>query len=135
MTPPTRLLAARRMLTEMNELNAARQAAAEQPIKLSIGIHYGPVVQGDIGGGRRLEFTVLGDTVNVASRLEAMTRELGTVLVISNDMIDQLRKETADPDLSGLVEGPSKEVRGRASRLGIWTMVARPHRGVTTSLT
>ncbi|MEM8948061.1 MAG: adenylate/guanylate cyclase domain-containing protein [Pseudomonadota bacterium] len=124
------LLAARRMLTELGELNDARQAAAEHPINLSIGIHYGPVVQGDIGGGRRLEFTVLGDTVNVASRLEAMTRELDTSLVISSDMVDQLKKETADPDLSGLVEGSPTEVRGRTSRLGIWTMG-----GAATSLT
>ncbi len=117
------LLTARRMLVEIEDLNRTRCAQGEEPLKISIGIHYGPVVQGDIGGGRRLEFTVLGDTVNVASRLEAMTRELGTSLAVSSDMVDQLQKETAAPDLSGLVEGAPQEVRGRAGRLGIWTLV------------
>ncbi|MEM7044698.1 MAG: adenylate/guanylate cyclase domain-containing protein [Pseudomonadota bacterium] len=116
------LLAARRMLTEIDELNGERAAEGEAPLRLSIGIHYGPVVQGDIGGGRRLEFTVLGDTVNVASRLEAMTRELGTSLAVSKELIDQLRRETDEPDLRGLLEGPPKEVRGRAGRLGVWTL-------------
>ncbi|MGI9505506.1 MAG: adenylate/guanylate cyclase domain-containing protein, partial [Geminicoccaceae bacterium] len=116
------LLAARRMLAEIDDLNQTRIAASEPPIALSIGIHYGPVVQGDIGGVRRLEFTVLGDTVNVASRLETMTRDLGTPLAISSDMIDQLRQETTDPDLSRLIEGSSQEVRGRAGRLGVWTL-------------
>ncbi len=116
------LLAARRMLAEIDDLNLTRIAASEPPIALSIGIHYGPVVQGDIGGVRRLEFTVLGDTVNVASRLETMTRDLGTPLAISSDMIDQLRQETTDPDLSRLIAGSSQEVRGRAERLGVWTL-------------
>lgn len=117
------LLAARRMLVEIEDLNRMRAANAEQPINLRIGIHYGPVVQGDIGGGRRLEFTVLGDTVNVASRLEAMTRDLGTPLAISSEMVDQLRKETAEPDLKGLIEGAPQDVRGRTGRLRIWTLM------------
>ncbi len=116
------LLSARRMLAELDGLNNERRAAGDPPIALSIGIHYGPVVQGDIGGGRRLEFTVLGDTVNVASRLEAMTRELGTPLAVSNDVIDKLRREKVAPDLSGLVEGEPKAVRGRSQELVVWTL-------------
>lgn len=125
------LLTARRMLAEIEDLNRTRTTARQAPLKLSIGIHYGPVVQGDIGGGRRLEFTVLGDTVNVASRLEEMTRELGTSLAISSELVDQLKNETAGtdlPQLEGLVESPPQEVRGRAGRLGLWTLVARPPR-------
>jgi adenylate cyclase len=116
------LLSARRMLTELDALNTERLAAGDPPIALSIGIHYGPVVQGDIGGGRRLEFTVLGDTVNVASRLEAMTRELGTPLAISGDVIDKLQRERGEPDLNGLVEGTPKAVRGRSQELVVWTL-------------
>jgi adenylate cyclase len=118
------LLAARHMLAELDTLNRARAAEGDPAIRLSIGIHYGPVVQGDIGGGHRLEFTVLGDTVNVASRLEAMTRELHTPLAISGDVVDQLRRETADPDLAGLAERPPREVRGRSGLLRLWTLEA-----------
>lgn len=116
------LATARRMLSELELLNQERTARGGAPLMLSIGIHYGTVVQGDIGGGRRLEFTVLGDTVNVASRLETMTRRLGTRLAISQDMIDRLMKETEAPDLSGLVENEPQALRGRVAKLGIWTL-------------
>ena len=104
--------------------SGAPNAAGNPPLKLSIGIHYGEVVQGDIGGGRRLEFTVLGDTVNVASRLESMTRELGTTLAVSGDVVAQLHAETATPDLSWLVKNESLSIRGRKGTLEIWSLTA-----------
>ena len=118
------LLAARRMLVELAELNIARKADGKPALKISIGIHYGPVVQGDIGGGRRLEFTVLGDTVNVASRLETMTRELGTPLAISGDLVAKLNTETSTPDLSGLVKVAPQSIRGREGMLEVWSLNA-----------
>lgn len=120
------LAAARQMLSELEALNRERMAQDKPPLALSIGIHYGTVVQGDIGGGRRLEFTVLGDTVNVAARLETMTRRLETRLAISQDMVDQLAKEMAAPDLSGLVESEPQAIRGRVAKLGIWTLERTP---------
>lgn len=116
------LTAARRMFSELELLNQERMAAGNEALKLSIGIHYGTVVQGDIGGGRRLEFTVLGDTVNVAARLESMTRRLETRLAISQDMVDRLKAETDGPDLSDLIEGEPQTIRGRVAKLGIWTL-------------
>lgn len=116
------LLAARRMLTELDSLNTKRIARGDPALKVSIGIHYGPVVQGDIGGGQRLEFTVLGDTVNVASRLETMTRDLDTALVISQGMVDRLLQEQSNPDLAGLIEGEPQTIRGREGKLAIWTL-------------
>lgn len=53
------------------------------PLVVGIGIHYGPAFVGTVGGLERLEFTVVGDTVNVAQRLEAATKSVGTPLLIS----------------------------------------------------
>ena len=95
-----------------------------QPIKISIGLHYGPVVLGNIGSERRLEYAVLGDTVNVASRLEALTRNLGVSLVLSDDLADAIRNEPNASDeasLSSLENAGLQAVRGRKESINIWT--------------
>lgn len=121
----TRALAcARRMLREVDELNEERRARGEPAIEVGIGIHYGQVVQGDISGGERLDFTVLGDAVNVAARLERLTRDFDTALVVSDDLVARLREEQPDPDLTGLERAGPTPVRGRVGRLEIWVLRA-----------
>ncbi len=66
--------------------------------KLSVGVHYGPIVMGDIGTDDRLEFAVLGDTVNVASRLESATRELGCRCLLSQELVTAAEAE----DINGI---------------------------------
>ena len=69
------LACARAMLASLGVWNSERTARGEMALRAGIGLHFGPVVLGDIGDERRLEFAVLGDTVNTASRLEGLTRE------------------------------------------------------------
>ncbi|MBI5277524.1 MAG: adenylate/guanylate cyclase domain-containing protein [Burkholderiales bacterium] len=66
-------------------VQAAREmgAAIAPPLKLGIGVHSGPLVAGCLGSGLRLEFTVIGDTVNTAARLQDMTKEFGVDLLVS----------------------------------------------------
>src|SRR6202012_4779916 len=80
------LRCAQAMLATIAQWNAERDSAREPPIKVSFGLHYGPVVLGDIGM-TCLEFAVIGSTVNAASRLEALTRALGFSLVASDDLV------------------------------------------------
>jgi adenylate cyclase len=68
------------MVAAIDAWNASEPG--REPVRLSVGIQYGEVVIGDIGSARRMEFTVLGDAVNVASRLEAATRELGCRILV-----------------------------------------------------
>ena len=118
------LSCARDMAAEIAAWNRQRAEAGEPPVRAGIGLHFGPVVLGDIGDERRLEFAVIGDTVNVASRLEAMTRELGVDVIASNDVITQARQGGAAGIFDGLEEGAHARVRGRDDPVAIWTLRA-----------
>jgi adenylate cyclase len=121
------LICACALANEIAGWSEARQARGEPPITIGIGIHYGPVVLGDVGGERRLEFTVIGDTVNVASRLETLTRTLGVTIVVSQEVIDAARAERGGvgfdmPDPCPLfVVGPPQALRGRDGAIAVWT--------------
>jgi adenylate cyclase len=112
------------MFKAMDEWNAQRSAAGQETITLSVGIHYGEVILGDIGSERRLEFAALGDTVNVASRLEALTRELGVRMAVSDECVIAARRqnaELAEALQTTLERGSSQTLRGRAEPIEVWT--------------
>ncbi|MCF4124924.1 adenylate/guanylate cyclase domain-containing protein [Methylobacterium sp. SyP6R] len=68
---------------EIDAWTAKREARGAAPIRVAVGVHCGPVVIGNIGADQRVEFTVIGDVVNVASRLQAATREVGGRILAS----------------------------------------------------
>jgi adenylate cyclase len=118
------LRCARDMLASLEEWNVTRSAAGEEPLRMGMGLDYGPVVLGNIGGERRLEMTVIGDTVNVANRLEGLTRVHGVDLVVSDDLVEAVKRESGAgaPELAGLIEGPVVPLRGRDGPVRIWTL-------------
>jgi adenylate cyclase len=77
------LAAGREMLARVERLNRLRAGESDAPLAIGIGIHTGRAVVGSIGSPRRLEYTAIGDTVNVASRVESLTKGLGVSLLIT----------------------------------------------------
>jgi adenylate cyclase len=71
------------MQIAVRDLNARRASEGKPPLQLSIGLHTGPATVGAIGAANRREFTAVGDTVNVAARIESLTREYNCGLLIS----------------------------------------------------
>jgi class 3 adenylate cyclase len=86
-----------------------------EPFEMGIGLNSGAFMSGNVGSERQLEYTVTGDTVNTASRLEAMTKTTRRSLLLA----DSTHRALADPpdDLEFVGES---EVRGRRSTIGLW---------------
>src|SRR2546421_10597383 len=101
--------AARDMLSRLDRLNAAFKEQGIDPIAIGIGLHVGEAVVGHVGSDDRHEYTVIGDAVNTASRIEGLTKNLGHALGISKDVWG----ESAERDnFTPLGEHP---VKGRRS--------------------
>jgi adenylate cyclase len=85
---------------------------------MGIGVHTGTVVVGDIGSPRRHEYTAIGDTVNVAARLEQLTRLHGVPILIS----DETRRRAGDA-VTFRAAG-DVTLRGRSQAIAVWVPVA-----------
>jgi adenylate cyclase len=114
------ICAAREMLSErLPRFNARlREQRLGSGYKMGIGLNTGPVMSGNVGHTRRLEYTAVGDTVNTAARLEGMTKGTPYSLFVAESTYDLLA--TTD----GVVYVDEVEIRGRQQRLKIWGMVA-----------
>lgn len=89
------LLCAQAMQTALAQLNATRAVAGEAPLRMGIGLHTGTVIVGAIGTDTRREFTAVGDAVNVAARIEALTRQYKTDILVSEQTALRVGEQVA----------------------------------------
>src|SRR6185437_3430474 len=112
------LTCADRMLAALDAWNGERARDGEPSLAIGIGLNYGPAVLGDVGSAHSMAFTVIGDMVNTASRLQQLTRTLETPLVVGEPLVDALRggsSNGASSLLEQLRDGGEQILRGRAA--------------------
>jgi adenylate cyclase len=116
------LAAACQIIGGMERFNRESAERGAPALKVSAGLHFGPAIIGNIGPSRRLEFAVVGDTVNVASRLEAASRELGCSIVASDALMQRAERSAgAGRNLPHFLRRNAIALRGRNARMDVWT--------------
>jgi adenylate cyclase len=83
-------------------------------LKIAMSLHAGPAIVGQMGYGQATSLTAVGDTINAASRLEGLAKELDVELVISEDLATRAGLDLSDRDRQIV------QIRGRAAPLGSW---------------
>ena len=121
--PANALRCADLMIAALAQWNRERQHAGEPKLAIGIGLNYGPAVIGDVGSEHSLSFTVIGDTVNTASRLQALTRGFATPLVVGDALVSAVAAAPADGAaalLAPLRDQGAQALRGRLEPVRVW---------------
>ncbi|MFC1821184.1 adenylate/guanylate cyclase domain-containing protein [Thermodesulfobacteriota bacterium] len=110
--PVAAVKAALEMRRRLDALNQKRESRGESPISHGIGIHTGEVLAGSVGSADRLAYAMVGDTVNIASRIQSMNKQFSTDILISQETKNLLQRN--EFQLSSLgkmtLKGKSKEI-------------------------
>lgn len=111
------------MLDRLGKLNERWDSQEMPPFKIGIGIHEGEAIVGNIGAPRRMQYTAIGDTINLASRLQTITKDLQATLIVSEEV-----KSRAQLDLGNDVEFISRgtvAVRNREQPVSVYEVRRR----------
>ncbi len=119
--PADALNAAVQMMLELALFNADRREAGLSPVRFGIGVHYGDIMLGTVGEEERMDGTVISDAVNVAARLESLTKKYHTALLASEEIILAAEAENRQPFTRRYLG--SLRLRGRARQTKIFEIL------------
>ena len=118
------LACARALVADITAWSRDLAAAGDEPMRVGVGVHYGPVVIARVGGHKQIHLTATGDTVNVASRLEALTRTYNANIIVSEALVSAVRAVRREDLLADFAALAPQAIRGRDEKIGIWVMRA-----------
>lgn len=107
------------ILAAIQNWNVERRSENKEGVEVGLGVHFGEVFCGTVGDSTRLEFTVLGDTVNVAARLEQLTKDIGKPIAVSQEVL--VAAGIAPSAKTGWVIFGETSIRGRQRRVSVFT--------------
>ncbi|MEZ5833811.1 MAG: PAS domain S-box protein [Dongiaceae bacterium] len=122
------IAATRQMLREINRWNQQRDGKGERRIRVGFGLHFGNATLGDVGTEQRFELTVVGDTVNIASRIEQLSRLVRTAVVASDDIIQRAIAESGIEAIESFRDLGAHRIRGRQTLIKLWGLSAESQR-------
>jgi adenylate cyclase len=114
------LACARALWHGIQTWSAELAAGGQAPLRIRIGVHYGPVAIASLGGDTQRHITAAGDTVNVASRLEALSGTHGAAIGISSAAVAAVCSAGRPELLAGFRELPPQPIRGRDQPIALW---------------
>ena len=116
--------AARQLAGHVVAWNRERAAQGQAELRIGIGINHGEATLGNVGSARRYEHTVVGEAVNLASRIEAMTRILQHAILIAGSVVAAVREEGSAACLAGFHDLGEHAIRGHPEPVALWGLTA-----------
>ena len=101
----------------LDEVNAILAERGDEPFRIGIGLNSGPVMAGNVGSQRRMEYSTIGDTTNTAARLESMTKGSGHAIFLADTVKTMLTRSRDD-----LIHVDRMEVRGKVDAVTVWSV-------------
>ncbi|NIM02961.1 HAMP domain-containing protein [bacterium] len=113
------VFAALEMQEKLKEFNKKRAKKGKSEIRIGIAVHTGNLVAGNIGSEVRMEYTVIGDTVNLTSRLEPLNKQFGTQILISESTYSEVKDDIEVREI------PDVELRGKEQKVKVYDVLGK----------